>query len=485
MTPTSPRHRVLIIAGANPIAAMHFGQDTLALAPIGELTLRHGTPGCCSRPGAACIVRSMRSRTLLPRAGAVVIGLALGMTGLVTPLALAAATCSFDEPSATVQISLTDGTPAVLARNAAAITLDGAVCSTATVDNTDTILVAGSGVGQPDNFTVDLAGGPFAPGFAPETDGGDPEIEISVNLPGGGTVSVQGGPDADEITFGSAGANLNAGESVGDADLTLTAQGTFAGSGNGGADTLSVVGGDGTGEPIAGIPISGGADDDLLKAVAGGSTIDGWDGADTLDYSAASQVQVDLSLGVGQPSDGSPDTILDTLENVENLVGTSGADVLVGNSRANVLTGGGGKDVLDGRKGDDTLDGGEGEDTANFGRIGRPVAVDLKEGTATGQGTTTLVSIEHVIGSPRADVISGDGNRNILDGGDGKDEIRGQAGRDQVIGGLGNDRLFGGADRDTLDGGKGKDQLNGGKGRDTCIPGPDPDSWTNCEQVKL
>lgn len=403
----------------------------------------------------------------------------------MAPPAFAAATCSFDPPSATVQIALAAGAPAVLARNATAITLDGQACSTATVDNTDRINVAGSGPSLPDDFTVDLAGGPFAPGASPETDGGDPEIEISVDLPGGGTVSVQGSPDADQITFGSAGANLNAGESVGDADLTLTTQGTFAASGNSGADTLSVVGGDGTGGAIAGIPISGGADDDLLKAVAGGSTIDGGDGADTLDYSAASQVQADLSLGVGQPSDGSPDTILDTLKNVENLVGTSGADVLVGDSRANVLSGGGGKDILDGRKGDDTLDGGEGEDTVDFGRTRRPVTVDLKKGTATGQGTTTLASVEHVIGSPRADVISGDGNRNILDGGDGGDEIRGQAGRDQVIGGLGNDRLFGGADRDTLDGGKGKDQLNGGKGPDTCIPGPDPDSWTSCERLKL
>jgi Ca2+-binding RTX toxin-like protein len=45
--------------------------------------------------------------------------------------------------------------------------------------------------------------------------------------------------------------------------------------------------------------------------------------------------------------------------------------------------------------------------------------------------------------------------------------------------------LLGNADRDRLEGGRGKDQLNGGDGRDTCVPGPDPDSWTACEVVKL
>lgn len=428
----------------------------------------------------------MRSRMPLARAWAAAVGLGLGIVGLATPSALAAAGCAFDEPTATVQISLSGGAAAVLGRNAAAITVDGTPCGTATVNNADTILVTGSGAGQPDDFTVDLAGGPFAPGSAPETDGGEPEIEISVDLPGGGLVQVQGGAEADVITFGAAGANLNADESVGDADLTLTSEGTFTISGNAGGDTLSVAGGDGTGEAVAGIPVAGGADDDLVKAVAGGSDIAGGDGSDTLDYSAANQVRADLSLGVGQPVVDPLDTsVLDTIVGVENLVGTLGEDALIGNGSANTLMGGGGNDVLDGRKGDDTLDGGNGRDTADFAQINKAVSVDLKKGTASGQGSTTLISIEHVIGSDRGDVIRGNGSRNTLTGGDGRDEIHGQAGRDRIVGGLGNDRLYGGADRDTLDGGKGRDQLIGGKGRDTCIPGPDPDAWTGCEKVKL
>lgn len=426
--------------------------------------------------------RSMRARKLLARTGAALIGLALGTLGLATPLANAAATCSFDEPTAAVQVTLVGGAPGVLSRAADAITLDGSACGTATVGNTDTISVGGTGQGQPDDFTVDLAGGPFAPGLTPETDGGEPEIEITVDLPGGGLVHVEGGPEADRITFGAAGANLNAGEPVGDADLVLVGEGSFTVAGHEGADRLSVAGGDGTGSAIPSIPVNGGPGNDTLAGAAGGSALDGGDGTDTVDYSATGQVILaDLSLGIGQPLGG----LLDTLSAIENLVGSPGDDVLTGDAGANVLFGGAGSDTLDGHKGDDTLDGGTGRDTAAFGHASKSVSVSLKDGTATGSGADTLTSIENATGSDFADLILGSSGPNVLKGGEGKDEIRGQSGRDEVIGGIGNDLLFGGADRDILDGGRGKDQLDGGEGKDLCDPGPDPDAWTSCEKVNL
>lgn len=417
----------------------------------------------------------------IPRALGAVVALVLLLLALAAPDATAQATCVFDEPTGVLQVSLVGSAPAVLSRDADAITLDAVACGTATVANTDTILVAGTGQGQPDDFTVDLANGPFAPGLSAETDGGDPEIEIAVDLPGGGILSIAGGTSDDVFTLGSGGANLNVGEAVDDADVTLTG-GTWALLGHEGSDTVSVAGGKGTGSPAVSASVDGGAGDDTVQGAAGGSVLDGGDGLDTIDYSAASSVQADLSAETGQPATGGP---ADTLLGFEDLVGTPGNDRLVGNSTDNLLAGGAGDDALDGRGGNDVLNGGQGRDVLDLSSWGKSVEVDLVAGEAKGQGTDSLAGIENVIGTAKGDVLKGDAGDNALRGGDGADEIRGNEGRDAVTGGLGNDLLFGGADADRLDGGKGKDQLDGGEGKDTCIPGADPDAWTGCETVKL
>jgi Ca2+-binding RTX toxin-like protein len=423
--------------------------------------------------------RGMRARALpLGTAASVTFALSLVFLSLSSAPASAQATCGFDAPTAVVTISLTETGSAVIAREDDAITLDGVACGTATVANTDTILVAGPGQGQTD-FTIDLAGGPFAPGAAGETDGGDAEIEFTVDV-SGGTLHVTGSGEADATTVGTLGINLNAAEAVGDADVTVTGTATIEVLGEDGDDVLSLAGGDGTGSALAGNSLGGGAGDDTLVGAAGGSTFSGGDGADTLDYSAATQVSVDLSAGTGLPTGGTDDTI----GTVEDVVGSPGADILVGDDAANVLDGGHGDDSLDGGAGDDSLDGGPGSDTVSFAGSDAAAAVDLTEGTAEGLGTDTLGEIENVEGSTLADTLTGDSSDNVMTGGEGADEIHGREGSDQVTGNRGNDLLFGGDDHDTLDGGKGRDQLNGGNGRDTCIPGPDPDSWSECEKVE-
>lgn len=417
----------------------------------------------------------------IPRAFGAAMVLVLALLTLTAPAATAQATCTFDEPTGVLQVSLVGGAAAVLARATDAITLDGVACGTATVTNTDTILVTGTGAGQPDDLTLDLAGGPFAPGLTAETDGGEPEIEISADLPGGGDLRIGGADGNDVITLGAGGANLNADEAVGDADVTLTGPAVWSVEGRAGDDTISLAGGAGTGEATAGVSVHGGVGDDTVIDTVGGSTIDGGEGSDTIDYSTAQQVRVDLSTGSGRPGGGLEDSLI----SVEDVVGTPGADRLVGGDGANALSGGDGDDLLDGGKGADSLNGGQGSDTVDYSAATKSVSVDLKEGTATGFGTDTLSGIENVKGSDEGDVLSGSGVQNTLLGRGGDDEVQGSGGRDTVVGALGNDLLFGGIGGDILRGGRGKDQLDGGDGHDTCIPGPDPDSWTGCETVKL
>ncbi|HEX5951412.1 MAG TPA: calcium-binding protein [Actinomycetota bacterium] len=420
----------------------------------------------------------MRARVSVPRAAAAALGLALLALGLTGPVAFAAATCSF--AGGTVTVTLTDGATATLVRQGDAIALDGSPCDTASVNDTDDVIVTGS-ASNPDDFTIDLSGGAFAPGQTDE-DGDSDEIEFAVDLPAGGTLRISGREDGDRLTVGSDGANLNVGEATNDVDVVLDGPARWELAGVTGDDRLSIAGGDGTGAAVVDATVRGGSGSDTIVAALDGCVIAGEGDVDTLDYSAApTGVRVDLSKGQATRTNVDPDTVT----GIENVVGTPQDDRLTGDEQSNELLGGAGRDTLDGHKGADDLVGGEGKDTVAFAYATVSVTVDLKEGTSTGNGSDTLTSIESVRGSKQADVISGGPDANALRGGPGGDAIRGNAGRDLVVGGKGWDVLLGGEDRDRVEGGRGKDQLNGGDGRDTCVPGPDPDSWTACEVVKL
>lgn len=420
----------------------------------------------------------MRARVSVPRAAVAALGLALLALGLVGPVASAAANCAF--AAGTVTVTLTGGATAVLVRQGNAIALDGSPCDGATVNNTEDVVVDGS-PSNPDDFTIDLSGGTFTPG-ATDEDGDSDEIEFSVDLPGGGILRISGRDGTDHVTIGGAGANLNANEATSDVDVVLGGAARWELAGVSGDDVLSIAGGDGTGGPVAGATVRGGTGNDTIRAALDGCVIAGEGGVDTLDYSAApSGIRADLSKGEARRESAG----VDTITSIENLVGTAQGDRLTGDEQPNELRGGDGRDALDGHKGGDDLFGGKGKDTIAFAHATQSVTVDLKTGTSTGNGSDTLTSIENVKGSKQADIITGGPEANALRGGPGVDAIRGNAGKDLIVGGKGWDVLLGNADRDRLEGGRGKDQLNGGQGRDTCIPGPDPDSWTACEVVKL
>ncbi|HEV8572563.1 MAG TPA: N-acetylmuramoyl-L-alanine amidase [Actinomycetota bacterium] len=209
---------------------------------------------------------------------------------------------------------------------------------------------------------------------------------------------------------------------------------------------------------------------DVLRGGAGDDLLIGGSGTDISDHSTAgSGVSVDIAAGVstGQGTD--------TLMSVEGAIGSAGADVLAGDEGNNRLTGGGGNDRLIGRGGNDTLNGEEGGDTADYSGSDSRVLVDLENGTASGEGSDTLRSVEHVVGSAYADTLLGDAGANTLDGLRGADTIRGREGNDTlrggrgadlVTGGQGDDALFGGDGVDTITGSAGVDQLAGDRGDD-------------------
>jgi hypothetical protein len=105
-------------------------------------------------------------------------------------------------------------------------------------------------------------------------------------------------------------------------------------------------------------------------------------------------------------------------------------------------------DVLTGGSGKDMIDGGAGNDTIDGG-----------------SGNDTLG------GGTGNDKISGGAGDDLIDGGTGNDTIDGGDGSDEIAGGTGNDKISGGAGDDLIDGGTGNDNLTGGAGDDTVVGG--------------
>jgi RTX calcium-binding nonapeptide repeat (4 copies) len=415
------------------------------------------------------------SRHLAAASGAIAVGVWL----LVAGPASAAPTCVFDQVGGAVTITVGGGETAVIAVANDAITLNGTACDAATVSTTDSITV--NATGTPLQVDIDLGGGEFGPGLTPEGDGSS-EIEFTLNLPSGSPIlRVVGGANADNLVYGTGGINLNGAESTADADVTINGTPRVVFDGNGGDDVLSVGGGTGSGEPASGT-LNGGGENDLLFGGLGGSTFDGGDGTDGLDYAAATQLVVaNLATGVANHAGG----LSDELSNLENLAGSPGADAITGDDGPNVLQAGGGDDLVIGGGGDDTLGGGEGLDTFAFGIVEDGVQVDLRDGTSEGEGNDVLADFENVVGTPQADTIHADHGRSIVIGGRGSDELFGHDGADALRGDQGNDQLFGQKGTDLVSGGPGRDQLDGGQAQDRCRGGPDPDAFVFCEVTRL
>jgi Ca2+-binding RTX toxin-like protein len=277
-----------------------------------------------------------------------------------------------------------------------------------------------------------------------------------------------GGGRFDIVSFLSATGPINA-------DL---AKGTATGQG---ADTFTSV------EGLAGGPYSdslyGNGGMNFLVGGKGNDLLDGRGGVDLVGYLTIGTQGVTVNLATGKASgQGS-----DTLRGIEGVLGTDNADTLIGSNNADILAGlkgndtirggngndtlfgeegndhlygGGGFDELSPGPGNDTIDGGAQGDTADFSDSATSVNANLATGSATGEGSDTLTSVESLVGTDHSDTLIGNNLNNHLDG---------LAGDDVLQGAGGNDVLQGGPGTDTLDGGAGTDQ---------CLSG---ETVTNCE----
>lgn len=225
----------------------------------------------------------------------------------------------------------------------------------------------------------------------------------------------------------------------------------------------------------------------------------------------------------GVPTTGTPgdDVILGTYAR-DTIDGGAGDDTICGLGNADTLIGGPGDDRLFGGLDDyyvpddgymgDTLVPGPGNDFIDLGddpasasvdvvdrpaRYDRvvyeaapgPVTVDLSAGTATGEGTDTIVVSAYsggIVGSAHDDVLTGTDGPDRIVGGAGDDRIHALGGDDELEPGTGNDVVRGGAGDDYImspDEGRDRFYGDGGqdfveaRGRGSAIGGGDGDDY--------
>ncbi|WP_160108763.1 peroxidase family protein [Pseudomonas izuensis] len=336
-----------------------------------------------------------------------------------------------------VQTSLTSY---VLGANVENLTYTGAANFTGTGNALDNIITGGSGNdvlnGGDGNDT--LNGGLGADVM---NGGAGNDTFVVDNVGDTVTEAVGGGTDLVQTSLASylLAANVE--------NLTYTGAGSFTGTGNALANT-----------------ITGGVGNDVLDGGAGADQLVGGVGNDTYVVDTAADVVVE---GAG----GGTDTVQTALAsytlgaNLENLTYIGAGNFTgTGNALANTLTGGVGNDVLNGGDGNDILNGGLGADVMNGGAGNDTFVVDNVGDTVTeavGGGTdlvqTSLASyllaanVENLTYTGAGN-FTGTGNAlaNTITGGVGNDVLNGGAGADRLVGGAGNDTYIVDAAADVL-----------------------------------
>jgi Ca2+-binding RTX toxin-like protein len=235
-----------------------------------------------------------------PLAAGVFLVVAIAMLGAAGP-SYAAITCNYSATDHLVSVSATDDFTRV-SRSGDGIQVDDGhevvpCAGSPTILNTDLIQIGHSGRSA---ATVDLHGGPLAPGFTPEPLGTS-EIELQYLAPT--FVDVRGSAAPDQLSFAAGGVNLD-----GDDDADVTGQFTvLLVEGGGGNDRLSAQPGY---TRVAGRRVMlGQGGRDTLIATPDGSTLHGGNGHD-------------------------------------KLIGGPGADNLTGGRGADAITGGKGRDLV-------------------------------------------------------------------------------------------------------------------------------------------
>lgn len=217
----------------------------------------------------------------------------------------------------------------------------------------------------------------------------------------------------------------------------------------------------------------------ILNGNSADNRLDGGTGADTMVGGAGNDTYIVDNTGdvVTESENAGTDTIESSAtytlsDNVENLTLTGTAAINgTGNSLDNTILGNSADNTLVGGAGNDTLNGGTGIDTASFVVTTAAVIATLGlnglNGSASGDGSDVLISIENLLGGNGNDTLNGNEQANRLEGAAGDDILNGGAANDTLIGGDGNDQLNGEEGDDTIFGSAGADTINGGNGIDT------------------
>ncbi|QNM83879.1 hypothetical protein H8M03_06070 [Sphingomonas sabuli] len=184
-------------------------------------------------------------------------------------------------------------------------------------------------------------------------------------------------------------------------------------------------------------------------------------------YDVSITVQAFTDYVLGDDLEGLFSTILsgaDTLvgtDGDDNLIGFDGNDLVRGGSGNDALYGGDGADLLAeyssdyGPFGDDFYDGGAGNDRVSYftsdGLNGVTVNLNLAGPQNTGQGTDTLVSIEHISATYGNDTLTGNAAANWFWSFGGYDVLSGNGGNDYFTVGAGDKAIDGGTGVDTVE----------------------------------
>ncbi|MDQ6437194.1 calcium-binding protein [Mesorhizobium sp. LHD-90] len=199
--------------------------------------------------------------------------------------------------------------------------------------------------------------------------------------------------------------------------------------------------------------------DDTLVGAGYADILDGGEGSDTADYSAAGAAIVITQVGTVLQGDGG--AVGDGMVNIEMVKGSAFADVmtvadtgfmLYGLGGADTLTGGTGADTLDGGSAADTLAGGAGDDLF-FINDANDVVIEAagqgvldKVATNTSYALASGVEVEHfnttsingttainLTGNEFSQAIIGDAGANVIKAGGGNDTLTSRAGNDVIV----------------------------------------------------
>ena len=280
-------------------------------------------------------------------------------------------------------------------------------------------------------------------------------------LDGGRGSDTLNGGDGDDLLRGGTQADVLDGGAGNDNLLGGNGNDTIVGgSGN---DTLSGSIGDDS--------LAGGGGGDRLFGDAGADTLNGGGGSDRVDYlKDDADLLIDLETGEASGGFAEGDVLIsiesvfggtgnDTLRAIEGgsrLNGAGGDDLLVGRSGDDIIAGGNGNDTIVGSAGADLMSGNRGIDLIDYSNSSAAVSVNLILGTASGGDAEgdTLIRFTDIRGSDFADNLAGNNQANRLEGGAGDDTLTGGGRADTFV------FTAGGGDDTVNDFGRGSDLLD-------------------------